>query len=129
MASSDSYAHANTHTADTHPDINADAHHDSRSSGKKHSLASVVKSPAVKKHDKVLAETAEQVAAEGIHPRLSSELNAHDLTDHEKAKLLVEERDANAPTGNFVLGNHKPAMVSQGYGEYYGAKAATQNRT
>lgn len=120
MASSESHADTHTNTADTH--------HESQPGGKKHPLTSVFKSPAVKKHDKVLAATAEQVAAEG-HPRLSSELNSNDLTEHEKAKLLVEERDANAPTGNFVLGNHKPAMVSQGYGEYYGAKAATQNRT
>lgn len=113
----------------THPEAHHDTHDDSHSGGIKHAVASVFRSPAVKKHDKVLAESADHMAAEGDHPGLISDPTAVDMSDHDKAKLLVEERNANAPTGNFVLGDHKPGMVSQGYGEYYGSKAATQNRT
>jgi hypothetical protein len=120
--------HNDTHHS-THPGTHPEAHHDSHSGGIKDVVASVFRSPAVKKHDKALAESADHMAAKGDHPGLTSDPTTVDMSDHDKAKLLVEGRDANAPTGNFVLGDHKPAMVSQGYGEYYGSKAATQNRT
>ncbi|KAJ9161719.1 hypothetical protein NKR19_g1933 [Coniochaeta hoffmannii] len=135
-------SHTNTHTgtsAGTLPDSYTEAHSESHPGGIKEKVASVFRSPAVKKHDKVLSESVDHIVAQGSsagnypdlpdHPRLSSEVNTTALSDHDKAKLLKEERNANAPTGNFVLADAKPALVSQGYGEYYGAKAATQNRT
>ena len=134
--------HTGAHTgapANTLPNSHTELRSDSHSGGIKDKVASVFRSPAVKKHDKVLSGSVDHIVAQGSsagnhpdlpdHPRLSSEVNTAALSDHEKAKLLKEERNANAPSGNFVLADAKPALVSQGYGEYYGAKAATQNRT
>jgi hypothetical protein len=56
---------------------------------------------------------------------LNSDPKGNPLSDEEKARKLVEQRNANSPTGNLVLGNYRPAAASQGCGEYYTAKEAT----
>lgn len=91
--------------------------------GIKKSLASIFKSPAAENYNKVLAETADQ--AEGDNSSMSSDPKTAPLSAEEKARRLVEQRNANSPTGNFVLGDYRPLAASQGYGAYYAAKGAT----
>ncbi|RKU48906.1 hypothetical protein DL546_008852 [Coniochaeta pulveracea] len=93
------------------------------SHGLKKSLAGIFKSPAADAYNKVLANTADQ--AEGDDSSLNSDLKGTPLSDEEKARRLVEQRNATSPTGNFVLGAYRPAAASQGYGDYYTAKGAT----
>ncbi|KAB5578035.1 hypothetical protein GE09DRAFT_1214245 [Coniochaeta sp. 2T2.1] len=108
----------------------SDSHTEGHSGGIKEKIASTIRSPPVKKHDKVLANSVDHIVTEQNNSDVATDVKAADtaeMTDHEKAKLLAHQREEHAP-GHFVLGDQKPAMVSQGYGEYYGAKAATQNR-
>lgn len=48
------------------------------------------------------------------------------LSEEERAKALVEQRDAASPRGSFVLGTYKPLSASQGYEEYYTTSGATK---
>jgi hypothetical protein len=91
--------------------------------GIKKSLASIFKSPAAENYNKVLAETADQ--AEGDNSSLYSDPKLAPLSTEEKIRRLVEQRDANSPTGHFVLGEYKPLAACQGYAGYYAAKGAT----
>lgn len=91
------------------------------SSGFKKSFASIFKSPAAEAYTRVLANSATE--AEGDTSSIYSDLKAGAISDKEKARILVEQRNASSPTGDFVLGVYKPAGASQGYGGYYAAKA------
>ena len=95
----------------------------STSGGAKKSLSSLFKSPAADNYNKVLAAAADQ--NDGDASSVNSDLKAGSLSDKEKARILVERRNADSPTGNFVLGAYKPAGASQGYAKYYAAKGLT----
>lgn len=88
------------------------------------SLSSMLTPPAKKRHDKVLAASyrASSAGSDGDGELQKGETA---LTDEEKAKRLVAERDASCPTGNFMLGVYRPLSTSQGYEDYYTAKGAT----
>lgn len=73
--------------------------HTDASRGSMKTLAAIFKSPASDAYNKVLANTADQ--AEGDSS--SSDVKTTPLSDEEKARRLVEQRNANSPTGNFVL--------------------------
>ena len=93
---------------------------DKPSRGFRKTLASLFKSPATANYNRVLAETYEKNSKD------SQTKGETDMTDEEKAKALVEKRDASSPTGNFVLGVYKPLSATQGYSDYYTAKGATE---
>jgi hypothetical protein len=90
--------------------------------GIKKSLASIFRSPAANAYDKVLADSVDQ--AEGDASSLNSDPKAGNISDKEKARNLVQQRNASSPSGHFVLGPYKPAAAAQGYAGYYTAKAA-----
>jgi hypothetical protein len=153
----DTHEHSSTHTG-THTGVHTDeraathtgvptgdhntthsaAHTEPHSGGLKEKIASAFRSPAVKKHDKVLAESVDHIVAEGNpgalpdlsdNTRLSSDLNTAGMTDHEKAKLLKEERHGNSLNNEFVLvGGGPPGLISPAYGEYYKPDAVAQGR-
>ncbi|KAJ9161720.1 hypothetical protein NKR19_g1932 [Coniochaeta hoffmannii] len=91
--------------------------------GIKKSFASIFKSPAADAYTRVLANTADRGQGDDTSS-MNSDLKATPLSDKEKARMLVEQRDDASPSGHFVLGTYKPAGASQGYGGYYAAKAA-----
>lgn len=88
------------------------------------SLSSIFQSPAKKNYNKVLASSY-QSQTQPEHLSDDDGLKgdeAVELTDEEKAKRLVAQRDASSPTGNFLLGVYKPLSATQGYADYYTAK-------
>lgn len=95
-----------------------------KSGGFRGTMSSLFRSPANDKYNKVLAGALDKAKQPG-DPSTSSDGKAANLSDKEKAKALVEQRDAASPSGSFVLGTYKPLSASQGYGEYYVAKEAT----
>jgi hypothetical protein len=85
-------------------------------------MASLFRSPASDNFNKVLAGASNKTKPDDLS--VSSGREQANMSDKEKAKALVEKRDAASPSGSFVLGTYKPLSSSQGYGEYYTAKGA-----
>jgi hypothetical protein len=81
-------------------------------------VASLFRSPAKEAYNKVLAESVDE-ANSGWDDKTTN------MSDKEKVRALVRERDEASPSGSFVLGTYKPLGASQGYAGYYSAKGAT----
>lgn len=88
------------------------------------SLSSMLTPPVKKRHDKVLAASYQAPPA-GTDGDGDLQKGEPALTDEEKARRLVAERDASSPTGNFMLGVYRPLSTSPGYEDYYTARGAT----
>ncbi|RKU47848.1 hypothetical protein DL546_008362 [Coniochaeta pulveracea] len=93
------------------------------SGGVKAKLARIFQPVATDSYNRVLASSLDR--AQGDASSIDSDPKTGlPLTDEQKAKRLVAQRDARSPTGHFVLGEYKPLDASQGYGGYYTAKGA-----
>jgi hypothetical protein len=98
--------------------------------GFREGLKSLIHSPAKSKYNKVLAESYQSGAATKQEPTSAEGnnlalVNTAEMSEKQKAKALVAQRNAMSPTGSFVLGVYKPLATSQGYETYYTAKGAT----
>lgn len=85
-------------------------------------MASLFRSRASDNFNKVLAGASNN--AKPDDSSISSGGKVANMSDKEKAKALVEQRDAASPSGSFILGTYKPLSASQGYGQYYTAQGA-----
>lgn len=92
--------------------------------GIKKSLASIFRSPAAESYNKVLASTADRIEVDASSIESDPKTGAP-LSEKEKIRRMVAKRDANSPSGHFVLGEYKPLTATQGMGMYYAAKGAT----
>lgn len=83
------------------------------------SWRSVFKSPATAKYNKVLADSYEKKQAKTADDDADT---IREMTDEQKAKAMVEHRDATSVTGTYILGEYRPAATCSGQEGYLSAK-------
>lgn len=127
----------------------ADSSSTSSKPSKSQRFRSFFKSPASKNYNKVLAESWEKSQADNTqssHAPPSSTVDKNGdsddddlkkptdggtapapLTQGEKVKALKQKRDAESPSGHFVLGHYRPLNATPGMEDYYTARGLTDS--
>jgi hypothetical protein len=105
-------------------------------------LRSFFKSPASKNYNKVLADSWEKSQADSPHSTATNKNRDDDeddddnlkktiastpLTQEEKVKALTKKRDAESPSGHFVLGHYRPLNATPGMEDFHTAKGLTDS--